>query len=344
MTTEKIEIRALPSKFAKSKVQDDRILWVDPEDLVIASKPLLTDGTPNPLYVGEPFDASHPTYRPSADAPADPTMAEMFASTGWAGGVVEVRKEGGCFVVEDGRTRTKAAHAANALRSDPKWKGPKDKIQIKVVVNQDDDLTAFIKGTVLNRHRRETNPMEEAAEIKVLQRLGMKDKRQIALLFGWKTTDTVGLRLKLLEAAPEVKQALIKGTHTASDVLRLAHLPPDEQVKRLAKIPAKVEGTARRSRADAAKGKEAAPKTKNTPAAVASGKRGGNKRPTEHNVIQIMDAIEGSEDPCAKVAFQVLRYTQGLISIKKAAEFLGLDKESPVYRHLKEKEDSAKAE
>jgi ParB-like chromosome segregation protein Spo0J len=320
-----------PAKFAKTAPSDDRIRQVLPEDLVMACSPERSDGTPNPFYHGDPFGPENPLYRPSADASVlDLTPgAEAMASFGWAGGVVEARKEGSCLVIEDGRTRTHYAYLANQLRAAKGWKGPTDPILVKVVVVQDDDLSSFVKGTLLNRFRRRSNALEEAAEIVSLRTLGLKDKKQIALLFGWTGTDTVNLRLKLLEAADEVKQALQAGTITNSDAIKLASLPPDKQVRKLALIPKKLPDEERRT-------PEASKKAK---AVAQDGKRGKARKPSETQIAQILDEIQSNPDT---TAYNVLRYAAGLLGIAKAAEALGLSKESPVYRHLKDRENAAK--
>lgn len=346
---------ALSGEFekVKLKVSDEHALIMDPRQLVMAC------AETNPLYQG--LGPDHESYKVSADAPVDLLAAEAFARFGFVGGAIEARKIGTQAVIEDGRQRMKEAVVATELRAtdrDPdaiaaRWGFDPDSVKallkgakaipagppvlVRVFLNQDDALSAGLKSVMLNRHRRTMGAYEEALEIKAMKRLGAKD-HELKVAYGFETVDTIKNRLKLLEAAPEVIAELQAGKITNSDALRLVTFDAPTQVKKLANIPKKdpTKPKSRRAKADAAKAKATGKKA--TAATAATGKSTGTRKPTSHNVVQILDEIE-EKTP----AWYALRWREGLVGIATAAEHMGLSKESPVYRHLKDKENEAKA-
>lgn len=329
-------------KKAPLKVSEDKLISMDPRQLVLATLPT------NPLH-REGFDENHPSYRESADEPVDLQTAESYTAFGFVGGAIEAQKIGPDPIVVDGRRRTRHFILANELQAPDrdadtiatKWGLPVADVKaalkripladaptpVKVALTQEDDADAFLRGTIMNHHRGEVSALTEAREIAKAKRLG-KSLKEIALAYGGKySIDTLKNRLKILEAPAEVQAELEKGTVTASDVIRMKHLPAPEQVAKLKTIPKKdpTKPASRRKKDEAATAKAL---TKST----------GPRKPSVHQLTQVLDEIEDKTP-----AHYALRYALGLISIATAAPHIGLSKESPVYRHLKDRENDNKA-
>lgn len=358
-------------KKIKLVVSDDKLLHVDPRQLVLASTekpPTFPEG--NPTFTAG-FDQTHPSYRESADEQVSLQTAEAAATFGFVGGAIEAHKVGEAGVVTDGRRRTRHFALANELQAPDrdakviaaKWNLPLDEVKavlkrvpvsetpmlVDVKLTEEDDYDAYLRGTILNHHRGTVNPLQEAREIqRAVELSGKKAPEvlpQIALAYGGGVSvDTLKNRLKLLAAPTEVQDALLAGKITPSDAIRMKHLPPAEQVSKLATIPPKPPAGQRRKQADAAKAKATTASKSPKPRPVAQAKSApppptstGARKPTNTMVVQVLDEIEDKSP-----AHYALRWREGLIGIATAAAHIGLSKESPVYRHLKDRENAQK--
>lgn len=288
--------------------REDRAYWIDPHRLTAVK------------------DKRHPLYNSSVEQPVNAGLVAAFKQRGFIGGALQVRparasdmifnEDGklaaqdpndpvypeGALLVVDGRQRLAAALKAGLE-------------EVRVFVTQPGDaLSDYFMTVGLNQQRLPNDPFREAQEVLHLRNLGAKAK-EIAVVFGWKSVDTVRHRLKLLTAAPEVQEALKKGEITASDAMTLADKAPEKQVVALASVPKKSQAQARRNRS-------AAKQAKRATGANSEAKR----RPTTSQITKVMEALPKGE---AKAA---LRYALGLTSIKVMANY-GLPTDSPVYRH-----------
>lgn len=294
----------LAAELARPKKADLEVFEIDPSELTLVK----TKG--------------HHLFDPRVLLPVDKSPGSLYAlikEFGFTHGALELERanvEGTDYLlVVDGKQRTLALLEINAERS----KASLPPIKARAFVSGGGPVSQFVRMFVANKGRKDYTPMQEAQMLQNLVRLSMEAvpendepgrvkarqeaEHQGALLLGC-SIDSVKNRMKLNDAAPEVKKALEKGTIAQSDALKIVGSgksirPVEEQVALLKATPEKTPGKRR------TKSKKAAERA----AAQKPGKRGGNKKPTVRQLQKTMDALGEGHDHYAPLA-----YAGGLLS------------------------------
>lgn len=167
-------------------------------------------------------DARHPLYDERIKLPLAETMVLNVAHNGVIEPVI-VRKNGDRVEVVDGRQRVRAAREANKRLK----KEGAALIEVPVVVRRGDD--GGMLGVMISANE---NRVDDGVPVKLqkLQRfmaLG-KNEKDASIAFGVELQTIKGW-LALLEAGPEVKQALASKTLSQSAAIRIAKLPREQQ-------------------------------------------------------------------------------------------------------------------
>lgn len=259
-------------------------------------------------------DKHHPLYNPSADSPPPSEFVRLMYDRGHLGGAIDVVKQAGHLMVEDGRQRVQAAQLASDKRE--KDGDPRGPVLVTVLVNRNDPVSSYVKTIALNNNRRDQSVLEKAKEIRHLMKLAKDSEapmklKDVALLYG-KGVDTLRLWLKALEAVPEVQKARKEGLITDSDLIKIAERDPNKQLKALEELPKKDPTQPKKRR-----------KSGSSPLAVPK------RTPSKHRLTQVLDE---TTLPRVKV---ILRYVMGLEkNRKKVAKALGIKEDSALYEHL----------
>jgi ParB family chromosome partitioning protein len=140
---------------------------------------------------------------------------------------VAVEKAGDLCIVVDGRQRVINALEANRRLEEQGV----DRRMIPVVPKRGDVITLFQIGVICNEHRRPENPVTQAYKMSKYMELGHNEDDCAEL---WDvTTRTVRNRLYLLELCEKVQRAVIEGTVTVGNAIKLRHLSVKDQVAAL---------------------------------------------------------------------------------------------------------------
>jgi ParB family chromosome partitioning protein len=169
-----------------------------------------------------------------AAAPVSEEIVQSMLAKGWLPNKpAAVRKNGPSFELIDGCQRTKAAVEANKRRRAEGLVA----IMAPVVIVKGDDVHALSVLAISNEMDLKDGPVERAKKVHALMEGLGHDKKQVAVLFGWKTTKTVDNHLALLDCAREVQDAVESGRVTMTDaIMKLVELPRDKQVEALAEM------------------------------------------------------------------------------------------------------------
>jgi hypothetical protein len=188
---------------------------------------------------------------------------------------VAVEKCGDLFPVVDGRQRV-----INALEVNRRLVAQgQERRMIPVVPKRGNAASLFQVGVICNEHRRPENPITQAFKMQRYMDMGHNEEDCAEL---WDVSArTVKNRLYLLELCDEVQKAVVEGTITVSNAIKLRNLPAREQIAALS-----------------------APK----PAAV--------RRPSKRKIERVLG--EGSKIP--KQVKVAIEWITGRISDEKAAE------------------------
>ena len=164
----------------------------------------------------------HPLWDDRAFLALDPNMVKNFKAVGVRKAIL-VRKEGDTPYAVDGRQRIKHARQANQELKEAGL----EPIMVKVIVERISDEMAFEVMTSTNNVRRDESFWTSLSRLEYYMGLG-KTEEQAATIFGVSTA-TIKARLTLIEAGPEVKAALKKGTLTPTAAVAIAKQPREKQ-------------------------------------------------------------------------------------------------------------------
>lgn len=147
------------------------------------------------------------------------------------------RRDGDRILVVDGRTTTRVARVVAPLwEADRKAEGVKDaKFMIPAVVRKGTAEELFCASRAANRRRPEDDPMEQAKDVAKLINGGVPEE-QAAVKLGLPAARIKQL-LALLQLHPKVQRKVGAGVSLDAAV-KLAKLPQDQQVAKLAEISA----------------------------------------------------------------------------------------------------------
>lgn len=247
----------------------------------------------------------HHLYDPCAEDPVDKSPGkpyQMIKEFGWTHGAIELVRElvdgVDYLLVDDGRKRVKAVAAINAERA----KAGEAPIKLRAFVGGGTPIQQFVRMWAANHGKTPNSPLHDAQMIQQFVRLRMEDpglpdtekarlkarqeaEHQAAVILGC-SIDSIKNRMRLNDAAPQVKKALESGKIAQSDALKIvgtgkAVRPAEDQVALLTATPEKTPGK-RRTKSKKAKERAAVQKP---------GTRGGNKRPTLRTIQKVMEAL-----------------------------------------------------
>lgn len=220
---------------------------------------------------------------------------------------VKVTKDGDAVKVNAGRRRTihaRLANEARVKRGDPR-------LRIEVMLEKGTDADLFLSSRRENALRVSDDAALEAANMKRALAFGSTEA-EVASSFGT-TVKTVRERLKLLELAVEVRQAVATGAISATAaVIAMRDVPRAEQGAKLKELLANPEGATvaaltaeskrRKREAKGDKPAAAAPKSKPAAADDDSGIKPPGKRALTKLFVAIdegVTAVEGDGDSAA---------------------------------------------
>lgn len=146
------------------------------------------------------------------------------------------RRDGDTIVIVAGRGRTRQLREANKLRDGdglPPWFLP-----VKIVRGDMREMIALKHGE--NSHRREQSPFALAQRAYELSQHFPEEEAAIEMGYGIAQFRSF---LKLLDAGPAVKKAVLAGNLTQTAAIELTSLSEAEQTKQLASIMATAEAT-----------------------------------------------------------------------------------------------------
>lgn len=219
----KAESRAHQTFSADKGFKKFDAFYVYPEELLII-------GIDTKHKAGE-----HPLYDPRAFLPVPEADIEDAMVRGIIEAVIVAKAtpEGETeprAVVIDGLQRTKRARLANArLRT-----MGKDPIKIPIIHRKASLEDLFGVKLAANSHRQDDDAFAQAENISRFLAMG-RDEDDAAVALGL-TTQTIKMRLKLLQLAPAVKEAVLKGLLSPTAAAGLADLAPEDQVIKLAEL------------------------------------------------------------------------------------------------------------
>lgn len=260
-------------------------------------------------------------YDPRVKLPVDKSPGKPYAmlkaAGRWTHGAVELERQTvdgvDYLLVVDGKQRIGALDLVNQERA-AEGLPP---IKARAFVSSGTKLGQFMRMFQANHGQRQNTPLEDAQMIQAMISIAMNEvpedkpearvqarreaEHHASVILGC-SLDSIRNRMKLNDAAPEVKKALAAGKIAQSDALKILGggktiRPPEEQVKLLKATPEKTPGKRRTK-------KQAERK-----AASKGGVRGGNVRPSVRAMQKVLDVIgEGHADASA------LKFGCGLIS------------------------------
>jgi ParB family transcriptional regulator, chromosome partitioning protein len=149
---------------------------------------------------------------------------------------VNVRQEAGRYFVVDGRQRVKAAREAARRQQSA------GEVQVKVpcLIRQSDDMT--VAGIMVSSNEIRSADAVLVKAKKAARLLSMHgDIQAVALTFG-RSVKTVENWMLLVQAAPEIHQAIETGKISANVGIDIARKPREEQIEALNQILADVPG------------------------------------------------------------------------------------------------------
>lgn len=294
----------LAAELARPKKADLEVFEIDPSKLTLVK----TKG--------------HHLYDPRVLDPVNKSPGSLYSlikEFGWTHGALELERatveDVDYLLVVDGKQRTMALLAVNEERA----KAGEPPILARAFVSGGGPVSQFVRMFVANKARKDYTPMQEAQMLQNLVRLSMEAvpedqpasrvkarqeaEHQGALLLGC-SIDSVKNRMKLNDAAPEVKKALERGAISQSDALKIVGSgkttrPATEQINLLKATPEKTPGKRR------TKSKKAAERA----SSQKPGRRGGNKKPTARQLQKTMEALGEGHDHYAPLA-----YASGVLS------------------------------
>jgi ParB family chromosome partitioning protein len=262
----------------------------------------------------------HHLYDPAAEDPVDKSAGkpyQMIKEFGWTHGAIELVREvvdgQDYLLVDDGRKRVKAV----ALINEERKAGSLPPIKLRAFIGGGSPIQQFVRMWAANHGKTPNSPLHDAQMIQAFVSLYMKAapdnekdrlkarqeaEHQAAVILGC-SIDSVKNRMRLNDAAPQVKKALESGKIAQSDALKIvgtgkAVRPPEAQVELLKATPEKTPGKRR------TKSKKAQERAQ----AAKPGVRGGNKRPTLRTIQKVMEALgEGHAH------YQALGYAIGVV-------------------------------
>lgn len=189
-------------------------------------------------------DKAHPLYDARVELPVDRALVDSIKAYGVVQPIV-VRKNGetraGVPIVEvvEGRQRVKAAEVAS---SELVAEG-KEEVLVPAVPRRGDDADLF--GVMATSFiRRGEGPVEQAKRIVRFMAMG-KTEAEAAIAFGISKT-SVRLRLAVIEACAEIRNAVAAEKISVDDAAKLARLPRADQPAALDKALKEKPGKARR--------------------------------------------------------------------------------------------------
>lgn len=189
-------------------------------------------------------DKAHPLYDARVELPVDRALVDSIKAYGVVQPIV-VRKNGetraGVPIVEvvEGRQRVKAAEVASGeLVAEGK-----EEVLVPAVPRRGDDADLF--GVMATSFiRRGEGPIEQAKRIVRFMAMG-KSEAEAAVAFGISKT-SVRLRLAVIEACAEIRNAVAAEKISVDDAAKLARLPRADQPAALDKALKEKPGKARR--------------------------------------------------------------------------------------------------
>lgn len=203
---------------------------------------------------------------------------------------LSVSKDGLTLIVEQGHRRL--AHALEANKRLAKSGG--EAIKIPCVFTKGDETSLLEKAIIENYHREQPGAVGTALAMQKLIDLG-RDEKRVALMFKFKSTNSVKGYLKLLDCSAAVQKAVELGKVPANVAIELVDLPKAEQADRLDKMIAA--GATKGSRA-----KKAA-KTGDTTK--------GPKAKTKAFVERFVEALKEETSARAELVRRVISFLQG---------------------------------
>lgn len=190
--------------------------FFNPNDLVIVGLDT-KEGKENPLYDER------------VKMPVQDSLVKNIMAYGIIQPVVIV-KQGESAMVVDGRQRVRAARRANEIFAE---RG-QEPIMVPAVLRRGEDGLLMGVSLSANENRQGDDPIVQAAKIQRFLDLG-RNEEEAAVVFGV-TVQTITNRLKLLECAPTVRNAVKDGRLSASAALELSGLPSEDQKSALTKM------------------------------------------------------------------------------------------------------------
>lgn len=176
-------------------------------------------------------DPQHPLFDPRINLPLDEALVRNIMFQGVIEPIVIVKQDDKPVVV-DGRQRVRCAVEANK-RLEAEGKEP---VRVTAVVRRGTEADLFGVSISANENRQDDTPLGRAKKCARLLAMGRSDE-EAAIAFGV-TASCVRAWMKLLDCAPQVREAVESGALAATAAAKLASLPAAEQVATLEKVVA----------------------------------------------------------------------------------------------------------
>lgn len=197
---------AAPRKRQAVNAPRGDVFFLDPEECVIAG--VDTDDGPE-----------HPCYQEHARRHREFSQAfiDTFKEYGNIQTIAVWKSPDGRLFVNEGRRRVLAARLANKQLAAEGC----ELVRLKAVVTRDEPHRLKGRSIVENKHREQTNMLEDARDCQAYLDLG-RSREEAAEHFDC-TTQSIGNMLRLLELAPGVLQAIEQGKISPTAALRRCH-------------------------------------------------------------------------------------------------------------------------